>query len=790
MASLIPPRSATPSSTTTGSTSSSKSSVKQKKEKWRAPGRGGAGSRVKKAAPKYLEVEVMHVPHGREIALPPVGSRSMTGRGGTGNTQSHYVDPQTFNRVLQYENGVIQAKSTAATTVVKSGRGGSGNILKDRNKKQNQQQQQSDVRSLRSSSGASTVQLPERTSTDSHSQPVLTMSINRESLPEVDEERASPASSSQFTESLFYVRKRSLSVGSTVESLSSAYTGLDHSVVSSHHNSHAQQQQGPRSAIPNPISSNFLLGRKLRPGSSSGDNSSKRSSDSGSFGSASNHLPYLHHESSAVVTAATTPATGNSTPSLAPTQNTTTSAPMSLFQRMRRGGSHPGLLRTAAPAPGIAQVALQTNSQTNHLPVESDMQLTRDSVYSITSDGGTSLSDFPLPPPSPAVTIDNNFPLRTRVISSPPPSVHSYMSASSLSLRRDLAARPPPTGPLPVPPALPPPSAPLPPVPGSPPITPTSAGSGPSRVTPLQLSTRAHGPSITRPRTAPSPQLGGMSLAGRMPQQQQLLSPTMTPVSPSPTSRPPPLSPSSYFTHRPSVSPQPSSPSMGTHLNHPPASQPATTSGLHLARAQTSSPMTPQSPVGAQASRRGSVTPRDVFTPQAAPEKTAALVRALSLGDIASAGGSGESSQTQSRSPGESSTLTLSMSDSDEEEEEEEDHVPGKVPPRRAPLPPVTTSSSNPRVHSHSSLSPPSSLSSPISGFMSPPLSPRRSSESHSVMSKPTSGSSSKSSTEPIDPALRSKLALAAIRRERERAKLLIDNPMLVMAHRPGQLRM
>lgn len=485
-------------------------------------------------------------------------------------------------------------------------------------------------------------------------------------------------------------------MGSTVESVSSAYTGIEHSIQA--HHVHNQQLAPPRagstaglsSHSSGSISTNFLLGRRLRPTSSSAESTGTKSSDSSSWASTSqHHLSYLQ-DSSAPPTAVP-PHTdsgstfGPPTPAQTPSQSPITPLAMFPVQRMQRGGSSPGHSRSAAASPGISQVALQTNAQMLHVPPVTSEE-SRDSIYSIYSDT-TSLSEFPLPPPSPSARFENGLlPSSSR---SPPPSAPPSLQAfpTSANFRREFAPRPPPTGALPVPPQLPAPTCPLPPVPqgasSANSSAPASQGAS-STSSPMRMAGSPRALPPTRPRTAPAPQSDGLNLAGRMPSS-QMLSPTTTPVSPSPnTMRAPPLSPSSYFVHRGPSSGTSSPPDPAMSLASVPASPPGRSPAFQVPQSRTSSPMTPLSPMSASSPRSGraSLTQRDVFMPQAAPEKTAALVRALSLEQLSSATG-GKSSN---RLP----TSTLSMDDSDDESSEDE-HVPGKVPPRRAPLPPVST---------------------------------------------------------------------------------------------------
>lgn len=63
----------------------------------------------------------MHVPRGREVPLPGSG-HSYTGRGGAGNASGHYLEPEVFERVLDYENAVIQQLKSGEQST-KSGRG-------------------------------------------------------------------------------------------------------------------------------------------------------------------------------------------------------------------------------------------------------------------------------------------------------------------------------------------------------------------------------------------------------------------------------------------------------------------------------------------------------------------------------------------------------------------------------------------------------------------------------------------------------------------------------------------
>ncbi|EJD38174.1 hypothetical protein AURDEDRAFT_154181 [Auricularia subglabra TFB-10046 SS5] len=669
-------------SSAASSRSAKSSKAAGKEPKWRAPGRGGSGSVARKHPRVEGVPDGMHIPRGREVPLPASGL-SYSGRGGAGNAQGHYLDPAVFERVLEHEKGLIHAvKAGHELGAVKSGRGGIGNILPHR-----------------ASASASASARDKRSSSSAYSNtpggtPALTMDdsfSSRNSLASIAESSAP---------STMYTRKRSLSVGSTVSS-SSAYTGL-----------HDQ----PPSSIP----PQYLLGRRLRPTPSLESASSEEEPPS-AVSTANHHLSYLQREQQEDDHKTPTPQP-SSPVAIAPSPTLPPPSPTIL---MRRGGSHPGVRR---PQPSTSYIPLDTLGLLR--PPKAD------DTDSIMSDAASrlSLSEFPLPPPV--------FPPAERAVYLPPPSApatqtsFSVLGAPPVAPRRVIPEppqKPPPSGPLPVPPRLPPPTGPLPPVPGS-----------------VALPAPPAGVSSNDTIRAPQPK-ARPTLVGRMPSS-SFLSVSGPSASPSPGSRPPP-SPSSYFRRRPSTAPiapihDLSSVSMQPSLSpvpsvSPPPSASSQAASFHVPRSATSPPGFPASaPMPTTSSRGGrtSVPPREVYTPAAAPEKTAALVRALSL-------------DTSLDNPAASS---LDMNDSDSGSSADRSAFP-----RSAASEPHLRS--KPFTHS-----PPSSLASG-----SPPTSPSPSLTSFledgikSAKRKPSPNSSSES-------LVKTKLALAALRHRHK-----VDNSLL-----------
>ncbi|KZW03186.1 hypothetical protein EXIGLDRAFT_725646 [Exidia glandulosa HHB12029] len=615
----------------------------------------------------------MHVPRGREVPLPGSG-HSYTGRGGAGNASGHYLEPEVFERVLDYENAVIQQLKSGEQST-KSGRGGIGNINPHRKDKRNS-----------------------------------TLATPRTTIDELDDSPTSPRASGSvmwISDNNPYMRKRSLSVGSTVSS-SSAYTGLQH-----------EQSPTATASSSSHIPPNYLLGRRLRPTPSIDSTSSDASVPS----TANHHLPYLNDAQHAPRALSPPPRRAQSPPPTIVTTNP--------LLRLRRGGSSPG---TRRPPSGANYIPLQTLGAMRPPAAVPEVQepaaANRDSIFDAAS-ARLSLSEFPLPPPSPAD-------LGIVVPPSAPPTQASFgllASPGSPPTRRapfDPPQKPPPSGPLPVPPQLPAPRGPLPPVPASPGVLPLPV-----------IPTRA--PSSDDTIRAPQPK-ARPSLVGKIPPSSSFLSISgSSPMSSSSPGLRPPPSPSGYFRRRPSTAPIPGPAPHGALSGtlRPPSSPPSSRSSTETLP-MSMSPLSPTANSG-----RMSVTPKGVYTPKVAPEKTAALVRALSL----------DTSIDGQKS-------SLDMNDSESGSSAGDHSAPAMMQPRSFFDNPLVDEPMS--AMSLSSSAPPSSRGLRSKGA-TPPLSPALSRSSEDGKKRSSSRLSSKT-----DSDMRTKLALLAMRKDHRAANAMI----------------